>query len=336
MQKNRKIQFQPIRMKAIRVLKQGEKTVLDKIDIPSISGQKSKVLIRNTFAGVNYIDTYYQSGLYRVETPFTLGSDGSGIIEQVGDDVKQFRKGDRVAYYTTSLGSFAEYIAVEEKDVVSVPSEISLDIACASMVQGMTAHYLSHDTYSIKNGDTVLIHACTGGTGSLLVQLAKIRGASVIGTVGSGEKIPLAKALGVDHVINYSSLDFEQEVTKITNGILCHAVYDGVGKSTWEKSLKCVKSRGILVVFGNASGAIPQFDPLLLSRYGSIYLTRPKLGDYVSTRQEFEQRAQDVFKYISKGQLKVEIHKTFETDQYEQALQEIQSRNTRGKILIKM
>lgn len=320
-------------MKAAQVLKQGEKVSLEKIAIPEISN--TQILVKNAYSGVNYIDTYHQSGLYSVKLPFTLGSDGSGVIEEIGDKVSLLKKSDRVAYYSAG-GSYAEYIVLDEKDAVKVPDQIPLNVACALMVQGMTAHYLTHDTYKIQKGDTVLVHACTGGTGSLITQLGKILGAKIIGTVGSDEKIKIAKELGVDEVIQYNKEDFEERVKSLTSGNLCQAVYDGVGKTTWEKSMRCVKKRGTVVYFGNASGKIPDIDPLLLTKYGSIYITRPKLGDYVLTREELVQRANDLFKYVESGSLKIEIHKEFSLDQANEALEEIQSRNARGKILLKL
>ena len=330
--KNRKIR--PIKMmRAVRVLKQGEKPILDKIPIPKVSS--GKLLIKNVFSGVNYIDTYHLSGLYPIPTPFTLGVDGAGIIEDVGDNVTLFKKGQRVTFYVTCLGADAEYTLCDEKDAIAVPDSIPLDIATACMVQGMTAHYLSHDTHKVKQGDVVLIHACVGGTGSLLVQLCKALGAIVIGTVGSDEKVKIAKNLGVDHVINYNTHDFVEQVAIITKGSLCNVVYDGVGKATWEGSLKCVTRRGLAITFGNASGKIPDIDSFLLSKYGSIFVTRPKLGDYVVERAEYEKRAHDLFQYIQEGKLRVEIHKSFPLEKVEDALAEIQNRATRGKILLK-
>jgi NADPH2:quinone reductase len=321
-------------MKAVRILKQGEKPILQNIDIPKAT--KSKVLIKNSFCGVNYIDTYHQSGLYQVQTPFTLGCDGAGIVEEIGEECKFLKKGQRVAYYCPSLGAHAEYIQCDERDAVVVPDTVPLDVAAACMVQGMTAHYLAHSTYNVTSADTVLIHACTGGTGSLLVQICKILGARVIGTVGSDEKISIAKSLGVDHMINYNTHDFVEEIKKITNGSGCNVVYDGVGKNTWEGSLKSVARRGLMVTFGNASGKIPDIDPFLLSRYGSLSVCRPVLKDYVVTHEEFAKRASDLFEYVAKGKLKVEIHKVFELDQVNEALAEIQSRNARGKILFRV
>jgi NADPH:quinone reductase len=302
-------------------------------EIPKLS--KDSVLIKNHYGGLNYIDTYHQSGLYKVPLPFILGVDGSGVIEEVGQEVKNFKKGDRVSYYTMKGGSLAEYIVLNENDnIVKVPDEIPLNLSCACMVQGLTGHYLTHDTYPIQQGDNVLIQACTGGTGSVILQLAKIKGARTIGTVGSQEKVEIAKALGCDDVILYKEKDFEVELKKfLPKGV--NVVYDGVGKSTYEKSMKCLDKRGFMVFFGNASGSVPPIDPLSLTALGSIYMARPSLKDYCLSRSEFEKRSNDLFDYVSSGKLKLKIHKEFDYKDASLAYKELTGRNSTGKILLK-
>eukprot|EP01080_Neovahlkampfia_damariscottae_P009641 gene9641-1845_t len=324
-------------MEAIYIEKQTtdeENIIVGIKDIPK--PDKNSVLIKNHYGGTSTKSTnlFKKSGLYKVSLPFTLGVDGSGVIEEIGEDVKNFKVGDRVAYFISG-GAFSEYITLNENsNIVKVPDEIPLDISCACMTQGLTAHYLTHSTFPIKKDDNVLVQAAAGGTGSIVSQLAKIKGARVIGTVGSQEKQKIAKNLGCDDVILYKEVDFEVELKKLLpKGV--NVVYDGVGKTTYEKSMRSLDKRGMLVLFGNASGAVPPIDPLELTRFGSLFLTRPSLKDYVQSRNEFQQRSNDLFNYIKDGKLHLKIHKEFNYKDVGQAYNELVGRKATGKILLK-
>jgi NADPH2:quinone reductase len=259
--------------------------------------------------------------------------EGSGVVESVGTDVTEVQLGDRVAY-AMAVGAYAELAVVPSRQLVKIPATMDFSSAAAVMLQGMTAHYLTHSTYAIQPGDTILVHAAAGGAGLLIAQMAKRRGARVIGTVSTEEKARLARSAGVDEVILYTEADFEAEVKRLTEGKGLPVVYDSVGKTTYEKSLNCLRPRGMMVLFGQSSGAVPPIDPGILAAKGSLYLTRPSLGHYSATREELLSRADDVIGWVSKGELKLRIEKTFALSDAAEAHRELESRRTTGKLLI--
>jgi NADPH2:quinone reductase len=320
-------------MKAIQVSQVGGPEVLTLVDLPVPDPKPNEALVQVEAAGVNFIDVYFREGRYPAPLPFINGQEGAGIVVAVGPDVTTLRLGHRVAY-TGSLGSYAQFAAVPADRLVKLPDELDFNQAAAAMLQGMTAHYLSHSTYPIKSGDTVLIHAAAGGVGLLLVQMAKHLGARVIGTAGSEEKTELARHAGADEVINYTEQDFETETRRLTEGNGVHVVYDGVGKDTFAKDLNVLLPRGYLVLFGGASGAVPPFDLLELTKHGSLFVTRPSLQHYVATREELEQRANDVLQMIHRGDLKLRIHKTYPLAEAQAAHRDLEGRKTTGKLLL--
>ena len=283
--------------------------------------------------GVNYIDTYHRTGLYAVPLPYVPGSEGAGVIEQIGEGVTGFEKGQRVAY-VMQPGSYAEYIAVSADKLIPIPAGISDQQAAAVLLQGMTAQYLAYTTYPIRPGDTVLIHAGAGGVGLLLTQMARMRGARVITTVSTEEKAQLSRQNGADDVILYTQTDFADEVRKLTGGQGVHAVYDSVGQSTFAGSLDSLKPLGTLVSFGNASGAVPPFAPALLAAKGSLLFTRPSLAHYILTRAALLERAGMVFNQVVSGALTVHVHATYPLADAAQAHRDLESRGTTGKLLL--
>jgi len=284
-------------------------------------------------SGLNFIDIYHRTGLYPLKTPFTLGMEGAGIVDAVGDGVTEVKKDERVAYAMVP-GSYAEFAIVPAAKLVPVPGNIDAKTAAAIMLQGMTAHYLTHSTYQLKKGDTTLVHAAAGGAGLLLVQLAKMRGARVIGTVSTETKAELARQAGADELILYTQSDFLAEVKKITGGQGVHVVYDSVGATTFDKSLDCLKPRGYLVLFGQSSGPVPPFDPGKLSVKGSLFLTRPTLAHYTLDRAELLQRAGDLFGWIQSGALKPRIERVFPLKDVADAQRQLEARKTTGKVLL--
>lgn len=305
--------------------------------IPSYPSQQTgpgEVLVKNTVAGVNFVDTYFRSGLYKYpELPGISGREAAGVIAAVGEGVTGFQVGARVAWCLVA-GGYAEYAVVPAKKVCLVPDGISDIDACAAMVQGLTAHALARNCPGIKTGSTVLIHAAAGGLGYLLVQMAKHLGATVIGTVGSTEKAAHAKAAGADHVILYREVNFADEVAKITGGAGVDIVYDGVGAATWEGSLASVKPRGHLVSFGNASGPVPPVSPGVLAKAGSVWLTRMRVADYLATAEEFHAAATEVLGWVASGALKLHIGATFDINDAAKAQEAIVSRTVMGKIVL--
>ena len=320
-------------MKAIRINEHGGPEVLthEEIDVPQ--PEADQVLIKVEAAGLNYIDTYHRTGLYPVELPLTLGLEGAGTIESVGAEVSELSAGDRVAW-AGCPGSYAEYVAAPAAKVVKIPDGVGFDAAAASMLQGMTVHYLAHSTYPLKSGDTALVHAAAGGVGLIMVQVAKMLGARVIGTCGTEEKAELARGAGADDVILYTEKNFEEETRRLTDGAGVDVAYDSVGKSTWEKSMNCLKPRGYLVLFGNASGAVPPIDPLVLSQKGSLFLTRPTLVSYTLTREELLGRANDILGWIDSGKLDIRIDRKVPLADAAEAHRALESRATKGKVLI--
>jgi NADPH:quinone reductase len=320
-------------MKAIQVAQVGGPEALTLVDAPLPDPKPNEALVQIEAAGVNFIDVYFCEGRYPAPLPFINGQEGAGLIVAVGPDVTTLRLGDRVAY-TGALGSYAEYAAVPADRLIKIPDELDFNQAAAAMLQGMTAHYLSHSTYPIKSGDTVLIHAAAGGVGLLLVQMAKKLGARIIATAGSEEKAHLARDAGADEVIIYTEQDFEAETQRLTEGRGVNAVYDGVGKDTFAKDLNVISPRGYLVLFGGASGAVPPFDLLELTKHGSLFVTRPSLQHYVATRAELEQRANDVLQMVLGGELKLRISKTYPLAEAQQAHRDLEGRKTTGKLLL--
>ena len=322
-------------MHAVVVEQVGGPEVLSYKDVPKPAPRTGEALVKIGAAGVNFIDIYYRTGLYKKDTPFTVGQEGAGTIEAFGDgtDTAGFKTGDRVVFVFLA-GTYADYAVVPVEKLIPVPDGVSYGDACVAMVQGMTAHYLSHDTYPIKNGDTVLVHAAAGGVGQLLVQMAKMRGARVIATVGSDEKAKLARGDGADEVVDYSKGDFEAEVKRITGGKGVAAVYDGVGKTTFEKGLNCLRPRGIMILYGASSGPVPPFDLGVLAAKGSLYVTRPTLVSYTLTRQELLDRAGAVLGMIRDKKLKIRHGGEYALRDARRAHQDLQDRKTTGKLIL--
>jgi NADPH:quinone reductase len=320
-------------MKAIQVSQTGGPEVLTLVDIPIPDPKPNEAVVEIKAAGVNFIDVYFREGRYPAPLPFINGQEAAGVVSSVGANVTNVKAGDRVAY-TGVLGSYAEYAAVPADRLVAIPDQIDFPQAAAAMLQGMTAHYLSHSSYPIKRGETALVHAAAGGVGLLLVQMCKLLGARVIGTAGSEEKAALARAAGADEVIVYTTHDFEAETKRLTDGKGVHVVYDGVGKTTFEKDLNVLRLRGYLVLFGGASGAVPPFDLLELTKHGSLFVTRPSLQHYVASREELEQRSGDVLQMIMRGDLKLRIHRTYGLAEAGQAHRDLEGRKTTGKLLL--
>jgi NADPH2:quinone reductase len=320
-------------MKAIQVQKTGGPEVLTLVDLPVPKPKANEAVVKIAAIGVNFIDVYFREGRYPAPLPFIDGQEAAGTVTEVGSEVKTVKPGDRVAY-TGVIGSYAEYAAVPADRLVHVPDKITDQQAAAAMLQGMTAHYLVNSTYPLKKGETALIHAAAGGVGLLLVQMAKNIGARAIGTVGTEEKAKLAREAGADEVILYTQKDFEAETKRLTENKGVHVIYDGVGKSTFEKGLNVLRPRGYMVLFGGASGAVPPFDPIALSQKGSLFLTRPSLLHYIATRQELEQRSSDVFGAVASGKLKLRIGHVYKLEEVQQAHRDLEGRKTTGKILL--
>jgi len=321
-------------MKAIRIHQFGGPDVLQYEDVPDPSPKAGEALIKIDAAGVNFIDTYQRSGAYKVPLPLTLGQEGGGTVSAVGAGVTTALKaGDKVAW-TGILGSYAESHAVPADRLIALPPGVTTKQGAAIMLQGMTAHYLASTTFPLKSGDTCLVHAGAGGVGLLLTQIAKIRGARVITTVSTDEKAKLSRDAGADHVVMYTSQDFEEEVKKITGGKGVPVVYDSVGQTTFAKSLNCLAPRGMLVLFGQSSGPVPPFDAQILAQKGSLFLTRPTLVNYIATREELQQRSSDIFGWIAAGKLRLRMEFEFPLKDAAKAHQALEGRKTTGKVLL--
>ena len=292
-----------------------------------------QVRVRNTAVGLNFIDTYQRSGLYQMPMPFTLGSEGAGVVEAVGPRVKDLKVGDRVAY-SGPVGAYAEVLLRPADRMVKMPPGIDDKTAAAMMLKGLTAQYLCRSTYRVKKGDTVLVHAAAGGVGLILSQWCKALGATVIGTVGSDEKAALAKKAGCRHVIVTSKENFVDRVKQITKGKGVPVVYDGVGKDTFMGSLDCLQPRGLMVSFGNASGAVPPFNAGILAQKGSLYLTRPTLATYAATREELVKMARELFAVVKSGKVKISVNQTYALRDAAQAHQDLESRKTTGSTVL--
>jgi NADPH2:quinone reductase len=322
-----------ISMKAIRVESYGgpESLVYQEVDKPV--PRRGEALVRIEAIGVNFIDVYHRTGLYPLPLPFTPGSEAAGTVEALGSDVTEIAVGDRVAY-AMAIGSYAEYASVPASKLVKMPEGTNAQAAAAAMLQGMTAHYLVNSTYQLKSGDTALVHAAAGGVGLLLIQMAKRVGARVIGTVSTEEKAEIARAAGADEVIIYTEHDFQEEAKRLTAGRGVEVVYDSVGKTTFLKSLESLAPRGMLALFGQSSGSVPAFDPSVLAKNGSLYLTRPSLAHYTATREELLWRAGDVLGRTGAGELTLRIGKTFPLREAAEAHRQLEGRATTGKILL--
>ena len=320
-------------MNAIQVKRAGGPEVLELVKLPVPEAKGAEAVVKIVAAGVNFIDVYYREGRYKAVMPIVPGQEAAGDVVAVGTNVTNLKVGDRVAY-TMVLGSYAEYSAVATDRLVKIPEGVSYQQAAAAMLQGMTAHYLSHDTYPLKKGETALVHAASGGTGLLLVQMAHGIGARVIGTVSTEEKAKLAREAGADDVILYTQTDFEAETRRLTGGRGVDVVYDSVGKTTFEKGLDILRPRGYMVLFGGSSGPVPPFDLIQLSQKGSLYVTRPTLTHYVATREDLEMRADAVFSMIAAGKLKLRIAHTYPLEDATQAHRDLEARRTTGKLLL--
>ena len=320
-------------MKAIRVHTTGGPEVLRVEDVPELVVGPGQVLIRTEAVGVNFIETYQRRGLYRIPLPATLGSEAAGTVAALGAGVTGLAPGDRVVSYDIA-GAYAEYAIAPAERVVRVPDGVTTKQAAAAMLQGMTAHYLAQSTYPLGSGDTCLVHAAAGGVGLLLCQVAKMRGARVIGTVSTREKAALARGAGADEVILYTEQDFEAEIKRVTGGAGVPVVYDSVGRTTFEKSLRCLSPRGLMVLFGQSSGPVAPFDPQLLNQLGSLFLTRPTLHHYAASRAELLERAQDVLGWVRDGKLALRIARELPLSQAVEAHRAIESRAASGKVLL--
>ena len=320
-------------MKAIRVYEVGgpEKLVYEEITVPEPAPGQARVKIHAI--GLNFIDVYFRAGLYKATLPLTPGMEAAGVVDAIGKDVTGLSAGDRVAY-AMNMGAYAEYALVNAWHLVKLPDEIDFQTAAGAMLQGMTAHYLTFSTFPLRGGETALVHAAAGGAGLLIVQIARMIGARVIGTVSTEEKARLAREAGADHVILYEKEDFEAEVKKITDGLGVDVVYDSVGRSTFEKSLNCLKRRGMMVLFGQSSGPVPPVDPNILNPKGSLYLTRPSLGHYATTREEIQWRAGDILKWAGSGRLRVRIDRTIPLKDAAEAHRVLEGRKTTGKVIL--
>jgi NADPH2:quinone reductase len=322
-------------VKAIRIDRLGGPDVLELTDVPTPSPGPGEALVRQAAIGVNYIDVYQRTGLYKKAPPFIPGREGAGVVEAVGQGVTELKAGDRVAYaQTPGLGGYAEANVVPVRELVPIPDGIDDRIACAAMLQGMTAHYLVTDTFPLRPGHVALVHAAAGGVGSILVQLAKRRGATVIATAGTEPKAQRARAAGADHAIVYADADFADATRAIVGEHGVDVAYDSVGKDTWERSLSLLKPRGMLVVYGNSSGSVPPVEPQRLSAAGSIFFTRPTLVDYIRTREELLGRAHELFDLIAAGALKLDVGATYPLADAARAHTDLEARKTTGKVLL--
>ena len=321
-------------VKAIRIHKTGGPEVLTWEDVDVPAPKQGEALVRHTAIGLNYIDTYQRSGLYPLPLPTSLGGEGAGVVEAVGPGVTEVAVGDRVAYGNAPPGAYAEKRVLPAHRLVKIPEGISDQQAASMMLKGLTTHYLIRKIFKVKSGDTILMHAAAGGVGLILCQWAKHLGATVIGTVGGEDKAALAKAHGCDHVINYRKENFTQRVKEITGGKGLPVVFDGVGKDTFEGSLDCLWPTGLMVSFGNASGAVPPVNILLLSQKGSLFLTRPTLATYVAKREDLVANAAELFDVVRKGAVKIEINQTHPLKDAERAHRDLEGRKTTGSTVL--
>jgi NADPH2:quinone reductase len=320
-------------MKLIQITKTGGPEQMHLVDAPTPSPGPNQALVKVAAIGVNFIDVYFRTGLYKAELPFTPGNEAAGTVESVGPGVTDLKPGDRVAY-AMHRGSYAEYAVVPSAVLVKLPDSVDFPTAAAAMLQGMTAHYLTHSTFPLKPGDKCLIHAAAGGAGRLAVQMAKMLGATVYGTAGTDEKAAIAKSAGADETIVYTRQDFVEEVKRFTGGKGVDVVYDSVGLSTFLKGLDIIRPRGMMVLFGQSSGAVAPFDPSILNSKGSLFLTRPSLAHHCLTREELLWRSGDVLGWIASGKLELRIDKTYPLAEAAQAHRDLEGRRTAGKLIL--
>jgi NADPH2:quinone reductase len=320
-------------MQAIRVSAPGGPDALRLEEVPTPEPGHGQVRVRVEAAGVNFVEIYQRKGQYKMALPFTPGAEAAGTVDAVGPDVTDVQVGARVASVDVR-GSYAQYALVNADRVVPIPEGVSVEVAAAVMTQGITAHFLAHSVFQLEAGQTALVHAAAGGVGQLLIQIAKKRGARVIGTVGSAEKAQIARELGADEVILYNETNFEAETKRLTDGAGVDVVFDSVGRTTFEKGLNVLKPRGLMALFGQSSGPVEPLDPQVLNAKGSLYLTRPTYRDYLATREELLWRAQDLFGWIAAGELRVRVDNTFPLAEAAAAHQYLEERRTRGKVLL--
>ena len=320
-------------MQAIQVKHVGGPEAMEVMELPVPQPKANEVVVKLAASGVNFIDVYFREGRYKAPVPFTPGQEGAGVVTEVGAEVKSVKVGDRVAWCGMQ-GAYAEYAAVPAERLVLIPQGVSDQQAAAAMLQGMTAHYLSHDTYPLKQGETALVHAAAGGVGLLLVQMAHNIGARVIATVSTEEKAKLARAAGAHEVILYTQADFEVETKRLTGGKGVDVVYDSVGKTTFEKGLNVLRPRGMMVLFGGSSGAVAPFDLIVLSQKGSLYVTRPSLANYIATREDLISRSGALFSMIATGKLKLRVEHEYPLSEAPQAHRDLEGRKTTGKLLL--
>ncbi|MBI4081518.1 MAG: quinone oxidoreductase [Candidatus Lambdaproteobacteria bacterium] len=320
-------------MKAIRIHENGGSDKLKLEDIPKPAPGEGQAVVKLEAIGINFIDTYQRSGLYKMPLPFTLGSEGAGTVEAVGSGVSEVKAGDRVAY-TGVLGSYAEYAAVPAARLVKLPAGVAAEAAAAAMLQGLTAHYLCHDTYPLKPNDTCLVHAGAGGVGLLLIQLCHRIGARVVTTVSTEEKAKLAREAGADHVVLYTKQDFVEETLRFTGGKKLDVVYDSVGQTSFMKGLDLLRPRGMMVLYGQSSGPVPPIDLNILNGKGSLYVTRPSLAHHIASREALLARATAVLEMSRAGSLKLRIGKTYPLAQARQAQDDLEGRRSTGKLLL--
>jgi len=320
-------------MKAIQVNQTGGPDQMQVAAIPTPRPGPKEALVRIEASGVNFIDVYFRIGLYKADLPFIPGNEAAGVVEAVGTEVTEVQPGDRVAY-AMARGSYAEYALIPAWQLVKVPEHIDLKSAAAAMLQGMTAHYLTHSTFPLEPGHTCVVHAAAGGAGRLIVQMAKMRGARVLGTTSTEAKAALAREAGIDEIIFYTRQDFEAEVKRLTDGRGVDVVYDSVGAPTYMQGLNCLRPRGMMVLFGQSGGKVPPLDPTILNTKGSLFLTRPSLAHYAATREELLWRAGDVLQWVASGKLKLAIDRIYPLSQAAQAHRDLESRRTAGKLLL--
>jgi NADPH2:quinone reductase len=320
-------------MKAIRAHEYGGPEALRYEEAPLPEPSSGEARVKIEAAGVNFIDVYHRTGRYPGQLPITPGVEGAGVVDALGPDVSELKSGDRVAY-AMHQGSYGEYAVVPAWRLVLIPDSVDTRLAAAVMLQGMTAHYLTHTIYPLRPDDTALVHAAAGGVGLLLTQMAKRRGARVIGTVSTEEKAHLAREVGADEVILYTQTDFEAETKRLTNGEGVNVVYDSVGKTTFDNGLNCLKPRGYMVLYGASSGPAPPLDPQVLAAKGSLFLTRPSLAHYSADREEILRRSGDLFEWMADGQLKVRVDKAYPLADAAEAHRYMEGRKTRGKLLL--
>jgi NADPH2:quinone reductase len=320
-------------MKQIIVKQLGGPEQMELVDAPIPTPGPGQAQVKIEATGVNFIDVYFRIGLYKADIPVTLGQEAAGTVTAIGEGVTEVAVGDRVAYAMTR-GSYAEYAVAPAWQMIKIPDHVDTRTAAAAMLQGMTAHYLTHSTFPLKAGDTCLVHAAAGGAGRLVVQMAKMLGARVFGTVSTEAKAELTKAAGCDEVIFYTRQDFVAEVKRLTDGRGVDVIYDSVGQSTFPKGLDALRARGMMVLFGQSSGAVAPFDPLLLNQKGSLFVTRPTLAHYCATREELLWRAGDVLKWVESGSLQVRIDRTYALADAAQAHRDLEGRGTAGKLLL--